>query len=91
MALQLADRAGPGPDLGGRIQRRLQDQGLEGGYYDYGQTVVPLRNGAASFVIYANGTATVGEWGQDAVMGPDIAAVRQNLTLLVDNGGPCRD
>ena len=60
----------------------------EGGYYDYGQTVVPLRNGSASFVIYANGTATVAEWGRDAVMGPDIAAVRQNLTLLVDHGEP---
>jgi len=63
-------------------------QASNGGYYDYGQTVVPLRNGAASLVIYANGTATVGEWGRDAVMGPAIAAVRQNLTLLVDNGQP---
>jgi len=59
-----------------------------GGYYDYGQTVFPLVNGAASFVIYANGTATVGTWGRDAVMGPDIAAVRQNLTLIVDEGQP---
>jgi hypothetical protein len=60
----------------------------EGGYYDYGQTVVPLRDGAASLIIYANGTATVGVWGKDATMGPDIAAVRQDLTLLVDNGQP---
>jgi len=59
-----------------------------GGYYDYGQTVVPLREGAASFVIYTNGAATVGVWGRDASMGPDIAAVRQNLTLIVDKGRP---
>lgn len=59
-----------------------------GGYYDYGQTVVPLRTGAASFVIYTNGNATVGQWGRDAFMGPNIAAVRQNLNLLVDGGQP---
>ena len=59
-----------------------------GGYYDYGQTVVPLRDGAASFIIYTDGTANVGEWARDATMGPDIAAVRQNLTLLVDDGQP---
>jgi hypothetical protein len=59
-----------------------------GGYYDYGQTVVPLRSGAASFVIFTDGTATVGQWGRDETMGTDIAAVRQNLTLLVDHGQP---
>jgi hypothetical protein len=56
-----------------------------GGYYDYGQTIFPLRAGGASFVIYRNGSATVAMWGRDAVIGPDIAAVRQNLTLIVDN------
>lgn len=59
-----------------------------GGYFDYGQTVFPLRKGAASLVIYTNGDATVAKWGRDARMGPDIAAVRQNLTLLVDHGRP---
>lgn len=59
-----------------------------GGYFDYGQTVFPLRKGAASLVIYTDGTATVAKWGRDARMGPDIAAVRQNLTLVVDHGRP---
>lgn len=59
-----------------------------GGYFDYGQTVYPLRDGAASFVIFTNGTASVGQWGRDFTMGPNIAAVRQNLTLLVDGGQP---
>ena len=58
----------------------------DGGYYTDNKTVVPLRTGAASFVIYKNGSSTVGQWGRDASMGPDIASVRQNLDLLVDNG-----
>jgi len=59
-----------------------------GGYYTQGKTVFPLRTGAASFVIYNNGTATVGLWGRDVSMTPDVAAVRQNLDLVVDNGQP---
>jgi hypothetical protein len=65
---------------------RMQD--ANGGYYTQGKTVIPLRLGAASFVIYRNGTATVGAWGSDITMTPDVAAVRQNLSLLVDNGKP---
>jgi hypothetical protein len=60
----------------------------QGGYYTQGQTVVPLRTGAASFVIYANGSATVGQWGRDVTMTPQVVAVRQNLDLLVDGGHP---
>jgi hypothetical protein len=37
-------------------------------------------------VIHTDGSATVGKWNRDFVMGPDIATVRQNLELLVDNG-----
>ena len=60
----------------------------EGGYYTQGQTVFPLRAGAASFVVYNDGTATVGQWGRDVMMGPEVRSVRQNLDLLVDNGHP---
>ena len=60
----------------------------EGGYYTDGKTVIPLRKGAASFVIYRNGTATVADWGRDATMTPDVVSVRQNLDLLVDHGKP---
>ena len=59
-----------------------------GGYYTDGRSVLPLRTGAASFVVYANGTATVGSWGTDETMTPEVVAVRQNLDLLVDNGQP---
>jgi hypothetical protein len=57
-----------------------------GGVYFGGQEVRPLVNGAASLVIKADGSASVGVWGRDYVMGPDIASVRQNLELIVDNG-----
>jgi hypothetical protein len=60
----------------------------DGGYYTDGRTEIPLRDGAASFVVYANGTATVGQWGRDVTMTPDIVSVRQNLDLLVDGGQP---
>ncbi len=57
-----------------------------GGYYTDNRTVVPLRTGAASFVVYKDGSATVAQWGRDATMGPNVVSVRQNLDLLVDNG-----
>ena len=59
-----------------------------GGYYTEGRTVVPLVRGAASLVIYDNGSVTVGAWGTDVAMTPSVAAVRQNLFPLVVNGRP---
>jgi hypothetical protein len=59
-----------------------------GGYYTEGRVIVPLVSGAASLVIAQDGTVTVGDWGRDMTMTPDVMAVRQNLTLLVDNGAP---
>jgi Phosphodiester glycosidase len=57
-----------------------------GGYYTDNKTVVPLRTGAASFVVYKNGSSTVGQWGRDVTMAPNVVSVRQNLDLLVDGG-----
>lgn len=59
-----------------------------GGYYTGGRTIDPLVAGAASFVIYSNGTVDVGAWGTDVSMTPDVASVRQNLVPLVENGQP---
>jgi hypothetical protein len=59
-----------------------------GGYYAYGHTARALRTGAASFVIDTNGSATVGVWGRDVGMSSRVAAVRQNLALVVDGGQP---
>ena len=59
-----------------------------GGYYTDNKTVIPLRKGAASFVVYKNGSATIGAWGETARMSPSVVSVRQNLDLLVQNGKP---
>jgi hypothetical protein len=47
---------------------------------------VLLRAGAASLVIRADGSATVGLWGRDVSLTLDVVSVRQNLGLLVDHG-----
>ena len=57
-----------------------------GGFFERGRKVGALRVGAASFVITGDGRATVGQWGRDIGPGPAVAAVRQNLDLLVDGG-----
>jgi Phosphodiester glycosidase len=62
----------------------------KGGYYSEGRTVAPLLNGAASLVIYKNGYSDVGAWGSDVGMSPEVQSVRQNLSLIVDNGRPAK-
>jgi len=64
---------------------RMQD--AIGGFYLDGVTYKPLRDGAASLVTYADGVAGVGVWGRDFEMSPNVVAVRQNLDLIIDNGG----
>jgi hypothetical protein len=59
-----------------------------GGYYTDGKMIVPLRTGAASVVVYRNGSVKVGQWGRDATMTSDVVSVRQNLDLIVDGGQP---
>ena len=63
---------------------KLKD--AQGGYYDHGHTAGTLTNGAASLVIYKDGHATVGTWGSDVTMTPDVAFVRQNLQPLISGG-----
>ena len=59
-----------------------------GGYYTEGRMIDPLVQGAASLVIYASGRVTVGAWGTDVRMTPDVVAVRQNLVPLVVGRSP---
>jgi hypothetical protein len=59
-----------------------------GGYYTEGRIVVPLVSGAASLVIYSDGSVDIGAWGTDVTMTPQVASVRQNLVPLVANGEP---
>ncbi len=58
------------------------------GWYEDGRAAVPLQPGAASLVISADGSATVGLWGRDVNLTPTVVAVRQNLGLLVDGSAP---
>src|ERR1700730_6023345 len=44
--------------------------------------------GVASFVAFADGSFTVGMWGRDVGRSPNVVAIRQNLPMLVDGGGP---
>ena len=59
-----------------------------GGYYTDGRAELPLRKGAASLVVYSDGSATVGAWGTQVAMAPTVVSVRQNLDLIVNNGHP---
>jgi hypothetical protein len=74
------------PKLVAAFNSGFHTGGSGGGWFDHGRTAVALRPGAASLVIAANGSATVGSWGRDASLTPDVVSVRQNLTLLVDGG-----
>jgi hypothetical protein len=60
--------------------------GAHGGYFAQDRMVRSLHTGAASLVIDRTGRVSVDKWGRDRRMGPDVAAVRQNLELIVDNG-----
>jgi hypothetical protein len=58
-----------------------------GGFESYGRSAVPLRNGLASVVTYADGSTDIGSWHQEVPSGGKrVVSVRQNLTLLVDHG-----
>ncbi|MEI6216479.1 MAG: phosphodiester glycosidase family protein [Actinomycetes bacterium] len=73
------------PDLIGAFNGGFKIRSSRGGYYDNGHTQGTLRTGAASIVVYKDGTSNIGKWGSDVVMTPDVLSVRQNLDLLVDN------
>jgi hypothetical protein len=56
-----------------------------GGFYADGHTFGTLMKGAASLVIYADGHSDILSW-PGTKPGTDIISVRQNLTLLINNG-----
>lgn len=66
----------------------FQMNAAHGGYYTEGRVVDPLQAGAASLVIYRDGSVNIGAWGTDVTMTPDVVAVRQNLVPLVAGGSP---
>ncbi|HET7724722.1 MAG TPA: phosphodiester glycosidase family protein [Propionibacteriaceae bacterium] len=56
-----------------------------GGYWQNGQSIVPLRAGAASMVLTADGRLHVEAW-PGGTPGSDVTAVRQNLDMVIENG-----
>lgn len=60
----------------------------QGGYYTEGRLIDPLVAGAASLVVYADGSVDIGAWGSDVTMTPNVVSVRQNLVPLVAGGQP---
>jgi uncharacterized protein YigE (DUF2233 family) len=72
-------------DLVAAFNAGLLMSDAHGGYYTQGKTIVPLRKGAASVVVFKDGTMTVGKWGRDVTMSNQVASVRQNLDLIVNN------
>lgn len=56
-----------------------------GGFYADGHTAGTLTKGAASLVVYADGHSDIIIW-PGTKPGTDIISVRQNLTLLINNG-----
>ena len=57
-----------------------------GGYYQNHVTIKPLVTGKAALVIYTDGHLDIGTWGSEVKMTPAVSSVRQNLSLLIDNG-----
>jgi hypothetical protein len=76
------------PGLVATFNSGFQLNSSRGGYYADGRAAPALRAGAASLVIFQDGSATVGAWGRDVQLAANVAAVRQNLELLVDGGRP---
>ena len=69
----------------------FKQRDAHGGWLSEGRTVSPVVRGAASVVIYRDGSTDIGTWGtQVPTHGRAVASVRQNLALLVDAGVPQR-
>lgn len=61
----------------------------DGGIEVAGQVIGALVPGLASVVIYADGSAAIGIWDQTVPKaGQVVVSVRQNLSPLVEDGGP---
>jgi hypothetical protein len=60
-----------------------------GGVLTLGQQSRTMVDGVASFVVFGDGSFTVGLWGRDVTSAtPNVVAVRQNLQMMVDGGAP---
>jgi hypothetical protein len=63
---------------------RMKD--IVGGFLQNGHAAPRMVAGQATAAIDDQGRIDVGQWGRDIRPGPHLAAARQNLELIVDNG-----
>ena len=89
-----------GSPWGGQVdpaQRPFLVSGFNGGFKfgDFTGAVLAFGNryrapvdGQGSFIVYDDGSFTVGAWGRDNDPNKQVVALRQNLGMLVDNGAP---
>jgi len=61
---------------------------FDGGIIAFGASYRSPVPGEASFIVYSDGTYTVGAWGRDNDPNKQVVGLRQNLGLLVDGGAP---
>lgn len=76
------------PRLAATFNSGFKMRDSHGGFQLGSRVLVPLRPGRASLVLTRDGGWRLGAWGSDVVPGPDVAAVRQNLDLVVAGGRP---
>jgi hypothetical protein len=57
-----------------------------GGFYLDGKQFGSLVDGVASEVFFRDGSMTVGLWGRDVAMSPNVVGVRQQRKLMIDDG-----
>jgi hypothetical protein len=57
-----------------------------GGFYLDGKLFGSLVDGVAAEVFFRDGSMTVGVWGRDVSMSPNVAGVRQQRRLMIDGG-----
>lgn len=82
-AISTAERA----SLIGAFNGAFETSTGSGGVELYGHVLVPLVTGDASLVVYSDGTAQVGTWGEGLpAKGKTVVSVRQNLTPLISGG-----
>jgi hypothetical protein len=61
---------------------------FDGGVMAFGASYRSPVPGEGSFIVYADGTYTVGQWGRDNDPAKQVVGLRQNLGMLVDGGAP---
>jgi hypothetical protein len=74
------------PDIVAAFNGGFRFADAQGGMYLDHRVAAPLRDGAASFVTYADGHVDIGSWGSEVRMTPDVVSVLQNLVPMVDDG-----